>query len=169
MKISRMWEKVVIRLLIAVILAIPATTLSAEQSQRWEILNPEGVIRIDPMEINPHPATLEGKTVLLRWNGKHNGDTFLDRVAELLTQKIKDVKIIKSWEVAPETVRNTGIREDAVKVTRQLAACKPDIDKFCASEPHGHGKIRACLEANKDKLAPECKTALEKAPQEKSQ
>jgi hypothetical protein len=51
----------------------------------------------------------------------------------------------------------------------RLAACKPDIDKFCASEPHGHGKIRACLEANKDKLAPECKTALEKAAREKSQ
>lgn len=43
----------------------------------------------------------------------------------------------------------------------RLAACKPDIDKYCASEPRGKGRIRACLEANKDKLAPECKTALE--------
>jgi Cysteine rich repeat len=42
----------------------------------------------------------------------------------------------------------------------RLAACKADIDKFCASEPRGQGKIRACLESNKDKLAPECKTAL---------
>ena len=51
----------------------------------------------------------------------------------------------------------------------RLAACKADIDKFCASEPRGHGRIRACLEANKDKLAPECKTALETASQGKSQ
>jgi hypothetical protein len=51
----------------------------------------------------------------------------------------------------------------------RLAACKADIDKLCASEPRGHGKIRACLEANKDKLAPECKTALEAVSQEKSQ
>jgi len=51
----------------------------------------------------------------------------------------------------------------------RLAACKADIDKFCASEPRGHGKSRACLEANKDKLAPECKTALEAAAQGKSQ
>jgi hypothetical protein len=43
----------------------------------------------------------------------------------------------------------------------RLAACKSDIDKLCASEPKGHGKVRACLEANKDKLAPECKAALE--------
>ncbi len=48
---------------------------------------------------------------------------------------------------------------------RRLAACKADVDKFCASEPRGQGKIRACLEANKDKLAPECKTALENAGQ----
>jgi len=51
----------------------------------------------------------------------------------------------------------------------RLAACKADIDKLCASEPRGHGRIRACLDANKDKLAPECKTALEAAGQGKSQ
>ena len=51
----------------------------------------------------------------------------------------------------------------------RLAACKADIDKVCASEPRGQGRIRACLEANKDKLAPECKTALETAAQGKSQ
>ncbi len=51
----------------------------------------------------------------------------------------------------------------------RLAACKPDIDKFCASEPRGKGKVRACLEANKDKLAPECKTALEGATPGQSQ
>ena len=51
----------------------------------------------------------------------------------------------------------------------RLAACKADIDKLCASEPRGHGRIRACLEANKDKLAPECKTALDAASQGKSQ
>ncbi len=43
----------------------------------------------------------------------------------------------------------------------RLAACKPDIDKYCAAEPRGKGRVRACLEANKDKLAPECKAALE--------
>ena len=44
---------------------------------------------------------------------------------------------------------------------QRLAACKADIDKFCASEPRGKGKIKACLGSNKDKLAPDCKTALE--------
>ena len=95
MKICRIWKILVIFLLSPVFLAIPGTTFCEEGGQRWEVLNPEGVIKIEPMEINPHPSTLEGKTVLLRWNGKHNGDKFLDRVAELLAQKVKDINIIK--------------------------------------------------------------------------
>ena len=45
----------------------------------------------------------------------------------------------------------------------RLAACKADIEKFCASVPRGKGQVRACLTENKDKLAPDCKTALEGA------
>ena len=128
MKIGRNWKKLVIFLLSAVFLAIPGTTLSEEGGQRWEVLNPEGVVKIEPMEINPHPLTLEGKTVLLRWNGKHNGDRFLDRLAELLKQKVKDIKIIKSWEVAPETVDPiSGSQERSMELMKKLAAFKPDL------------------------------------------
>jgi hypothetical protein len=128
MKISRNWKTAVVLLLSPVLFAIPDTTLSKEVNQRWEILNPEGVIRIEPMEINLHPSTLEGKTVLLRWNGKHNGDKFLDRVAELLTQKVKEIKIIKSWEVAPETVDPiSGSQGRSMALMKKLAAFKPDL------------------------------------------
>jgi hypothetical protein len=128
MKTSRVWRKLVIFLLSPVLLAIPGMILYAEGNQRWEILNPEGVIKIEPMEINPHPSTLEGKTVLLRWNGKHNGDKFLDRLAELLAQKVKGIKIIKSWEVAPETVDPiSGSQERSVELMKKLAAFKPDL------------------------------------------
>jgi hypothetical protein len=128
MKISRIWKILVIFLLSPISLAIPGMTLSEEGAQRWEVLNPEGVIKIEPMKINPHPSTLEGKTVLLRWNGKHNGDKFLDRVAELLAQKVKDIKIIKSWEVAPETVDPiSGSQERSMELMKMLAALKPDL------------------------------------------
>lgn len=128
MKFGRNWKKLVIFLLSSVFLTIPGMTLSEEGGQRWEVLNPEGVIKIEPMKINPHPATLEGKTVLLRWNGKHNGDKFLDRVAELLAQKVKDIKIIKSWEVAPETVDPiSGSQERSMELMKMLAAFKPDL------------------------------------------
>ncbi len=80
------------------------------------------------MEINPHPSTLEGKTVMLRWNGKHNGDNFLNTVAEMLRQRMKDIKIIKSWEVAPETVDPiSGSQERSMELMKKLAAFKPDL------------------------------------------
>jgi len=109
---------------------ISSTTiaLTKEAAQKWELMNPEGVIRIEPMNINPHPQALEGRTIMLRWNGKHNGDKLLNRVAEMLTERVKDIKIIKSWEVAPETVDPiSGSRERSMELMRKLAAFKPDL------------------------------------------
>jgi len=109
---------------------LSSTTIAQtkETEQKWELVNPEGVIRIEPMDINPHPPTLDGKTIMLRWNGKHNGDNLLNRVAELLTERVKDIKIIKSWEVAPETVEPiSGSRERSMELMRKLAAFKPDL------------------------------------------
>ncbi|MEQ1715359.1 MAG: cysteine rich repeat-containing protein [Hyphomicrobium sp.] len=40
-------------------------------------------------------------------------------------------------------------------------ACKDDISKHCAGKEHGQGEVRACLEANKDKVSAACKTALD--------
>lgn len=39
-------------------------------------------------------------------------------------------------------------------------ACAADIGKYCDGIPHGGGKVRACLEANKDKVSAGCQTAL---------
>lgn len=52
---------------------------------------------------------------------------------------------------------------------KRLGACKADREKFCADVPHGQHKTRPCLEANKDKLSPECKAALEAPRTEKSE
>lgn len=95
----------------------------------FEVLNPEGVIQIEPtVKLNPHPSTLEGKTIMLRWNGKHNGDHFLNRIGELLVKEVKGVKIIRSWEVAPETVEPiTGSQERSMALMKKLAAYKPDM------------------------------------------
>jgi hypothetical protein len=110
------------------LLALPSVTLTKEIKQEWEILNPEGVIKIEAMKVNPHPSRLEGKTVMLRWNGKHNGDKFLERVGELLKERVNDVKIIKSWEVAPETVDPiTGNQERSQEFAKAIAKFRPDI------------------------------------------
>jgi hypothetical protein len=119
-------------LLIAAILAglsgDPIDVLAEEKIQDWELINPEGVVKIETMKLNPHPSRLEGKTIMLRSNGKHNGDKFLIRVGELLKDKVKDIKIIYSWEVAPETVDPiTGSHERSKKFAQKLASFKPDL------------------------------------------
>lgn len=126
---KRLFKRRIISLFFLItFLGLPFISRSEEIKQTWELLNPEGVIKIEAMKVNPHPSTLEGKTVMLRWNGKHNGDKFLERVGELLKERVKDVKVIKSWEVAPETVDPiAGSQERSVEFAKKIAQFKPDI------------------------------------------
>jgi len=118
----------VIAVILAGLLGCPIDILAEEKIQDWELINPEGVVKIEIMKLNPHPSRLEGKTIMLRSNGKHNGDKFLIRVGELLKDKVKDIKIIYSWEVAPETVDPiTGSHERSKKFAQKLASFKPDL------------------------------------------
>src|SRR5512137_690464 len=96
------------------LLMLPVIASGKETSQEWELVNPEGVIKVEPMKVNPHPSTLEGQTVVLRWNGKHNGNNFLNRIAELLTQKVPAAKVIKLYEIDKTTIKISGsVQESA--------------------------------------------------------
>ena len=112
-------------------LTMPVFSLAKEIVQEWELINPQGIIKIEPIKLAPRITTLEGKTVLLRWNGKPNGDRFLNRVAELLTKQVKSVKIIKMWEFDSSTVVNTSLTPLPLKVSKEIAQkiakLKPDI------------------------------------------
>jgi hypothetical protein len=85
------------------------------------------VPKVGPIKLNPHPASLEGKTVLLRWNGKYNGDRFLARVGELLTQQVKGVKVIRLWELDPATAAISKNAEMSEEVAGKIAKLKPDL------------------------------------------
>lgn len=80
-----------------------------------------------PVKMNPHPNSLEGKTVLLRWNGKYNGDKFLSRLGEMLIERVKNVKIIKMWEVDSTTAVISKKMEVSEEVASRMAKLKPDI------------------------------------------
>ena len=98
----------------------------SEQAE-CKLINPEGTIELEPFVVNPHCQNLEGKTVLLFWNGKHNGDVFLCKLAGLLAGKVNDLKFVRSWEVVPETAIssiNLNMSKDKV---RRLADYRPDI------------------------------------------
>jgi len=57
--------------------------------------------------MNRHPSSLEGKTVVLRWNGKPNGDILLNYLGELLVQE-GVANVIKLWEVDPDSAMISG-------------------------------------------------------------
>jgi len=128
MKLFGFAKGLLIAAILTGLLGGPIDILAEEKIQDWEVINPEGVVKIEPMKLNPHPSRLEGKTIMLRSNGKHNGDKFLIRVGELLKDKVKDIKIIYSWEVAPETVDPiTGSYERSKKFAQKLARFSPDL------------------------------------------
>jgi hypothetical protein len=112
-------------------LAREGLSASSEPKRDWELVNPEGIVQLKPTEVNPHPASLEGKTVALRWNGKQNGNHFLDRVAELLTQQVKGIKIVKLYEREVSMNRLSGppygTVEDPIKFAKKIAEYKPDL------------------------------------------
>ena len=78
--------------------------------------------KVGPVKLNAHPASLEGKTVVLRWNGKPNGDKYLTRLGELLAQQIKNVKIIKMWEVDKSTASISKSAEASTQIAAKIAA-----------------------------------------------
>ncbi len=87
----------------------------------------QGIPKIGPVRMNAHPNTLEGKTVLLRWNGKYNGDKFLSRVGELLVEQVKNVRIVKLWEVDSTTAVISKKMEVSEQIASKIAALKPHI------------------------------------------
>ena len=96
------------------------------KTNTWELVNPEGVVRIEQKKVTPHPNDLTGKTLLLHWNGKHNGDIFLNRIGELFNEKVKDLKIKNGWEVFPDTQQSQS-QEKRKIIAQKLASLKPDI------------------------------------------
>jgi hypothetical protein len=76
---------------------------------------------------NTRPSTLEDKTILLRWNGKHNGNIFLNKIADILVENIKGTKVIKNWEVAAETGVSSLNPETSREFADTLASYEPDI------------------------------------------
>ena len=98
-----------------------------QTGKEWEIINPEGVRRQEAVKLNPHPVTLEGKTVVLTWNNKPNGDVLLNRLAELLAKEVKDVKIIKLWELKPFTAVISHDPEVSKQIAAAISAYKPDL------------------------------------------
>lgn len=99
---------------------------AAEAAQEWEFLVPTGEIQKSTVDPAPRISSLDGKTVVLRWNGKNNGNIFLDRLAVLLGQKYPKTKVVKSYTNS-ELNTITGSQAQSMFVTNAILAVKPDL------------------------------------------
>jgi hypothetical protein len=104
-----------------------SSALRKEKGQEWEVLNPSGRIEVRTATPAPRLTTLEGKTVLLRWNFKHNGNHYLDRIAERLTEKVSSARVIKLYEIDRSTISQSGSIEDSARLADVVAGFKPDL------------------------------------------
>jgi hypothetical protein len=69
-------------------------------------------------------------------------------------------KIIKM--IAGATIAGAALATNSFAQQGPVAtACNDDMPKFCAGKEHVQGEMRACLEANKDKVSAACKAALD--------
>lgn len=84
-------------------------------TKKTTVYCPTGVA-ITEKSINfvPRIKTLDGKKVGLYWNGKPNGNFFLNRVAELLDKRYKGIEIIKLWEIDPTGTAHPDKKSDEV-------------------------------------------------------
>jgi len=97
------------------------------KNNNWQLVNPEGGLELKSFGVMPHHQSLENKRVLLHWNSKHNGDLFLNKIGELLTQKVKGVEIIRGWQIAPETATISLNPKASKQTAKKLAEFRPDI------------------------------------------
>ena len=107
--------------------AKPRASSIKEKVQEWGVINPAGTIEIKKANLAPRLTTLEGKTILLRWNFKHNGNHYLDRIAELLEEKGPGARVIKIYETDRSTINQSGSIEDSARLARVIADFKPDL------------------------------------------
>ena len=103
----------------------------AQQVMDWELLVPEGAVIQEPLKLAPRITSLEGKTIGLRWNGKPNGEILLNKVADLLKEKVPTVKVIKFYEVERSTIHTEapGPSQQSIEAEAKLIQekYKPDI------------------------------------------
>ncbi len=122
---STQWILIMIVLLASTM--VPALTSAQEVAQEWELINPEGTIAIKVSKPASRPATLEGKTIVLRWNSKHNGDNYLNRLAELFAEKVPSAKVIKLYEVDTSTIKTSGSNSESARIAKVMKDLKADI------------------------------------------
>ena len=94
---------------------------AAEKPQEWELVNPAGIIEKASVDPAKRIASLDGKTIALRWNSKHNGDVVL------LAKKYPSATIVKTYETDKSLNAISGTAAESERIAKAVASVKPDL------------------------------------------
>ena len=92
--------------ILAALLALPVVGMAKEAIQEWEFVNPSGTIAIQPIKPAPRLASLEGKTIVLRWNS---------------------AKVIKLYEVDKSTIKTSSSNQESQRIANIIKSLKADL------------------------------------------
>ena len=89
--------------------------------QEYAVMNPVAEVTVQESGMADRFADLNGKRIGLFWNGKPNGDVFLDEVARELGSRFHGLETVKIWEIRPETRTVYGNSADNLEFIAQSA------------------------------------------------
>ena len=88
--------------------------VSGIKGRTIQVYNPTGAVMAEEItNFSPRIDSFDGKRIGLLWNSKPNGDHYLNRVAELLSQRFPSAKVIKFWETHPVETANPDKKSEA--------------------------------------------------------
>ena len=79
------------------------------EKQEWSVLDPVAHVQIEGRDGARRFDDYSGKRIGLWWNGKPNGDIFLNEVAAQLEARFEGVTTVRFWEKDPVTTTFYGV------------------------------------------------------------
>lgn len=80
--------------------------------QEWVVMNPVGDVDIVGRGGATRLDDFSGKRVGFWWNGKPNGDIFLNEIARQLESRCQGMTPVRMWEIDPATTTAYGVSAD---------------------------------------------------------
>jgi len=83
------------------------------KSKSIQVYNPTGAVMAEKVaDFAPRIDSFDNKRIGLLWNSKPNGDYFLNRIAEHLSQRFPSSKIVKFYESLADETSNPDKKSD---------------------------------------------------------
>ena len=111
---------------VSLVLSAPLAD-AKEQMQDWNLISPQGVVEKAELKPAPRLSSLEGKTIALRWNGKHNGDVLLEYLGDRLQKDYPTAKIIRTYKSDTSLNGVSGTDKESQRRAKVISALKPDL------------------------------------------